>query len=952
MRPPSKILVLSAAVLGLVTACGDDPAQPASALSGPIDFNYACEGDGVTVAPENDESTASFNETRMCPDFVNTFGNTVQGDLFGVVLNRQPPGLSVMQLNPATGTRQFLDANAFVPGTTAIPVGRNPTQIIRAQDFGAFYVLSAGDQNVTRVQLTGFEKVLSYETVTFALPGTPASGVALTGTLFVAAADTNALWRFDLSGDPAAPALTTIAVADRIRTLATFGDELLVTWQNRPVVSRLTADGTVLSEAGLAAACRDSLDNDGDGLVDRDDPDCADADDDDESDVTGSLRVTAIPAAAGSATGAAPCNDGVDNDGDGHTDFPNDAVCDSATDTGESLPGCSDGVDNDFDGLIDFPADPSCYSAHQLREVRLSNAGPYEPVVIDAEGAGQFAYVLDVGKGEIAVFGLEADGGLTRVDVNAADQAIPALTSVSINDLNGEPRIDEAVQAVRFPAYRQQGRKNIEVGTTNVTALSASRLRGELWSRLIDGGSVTVNVGWQPARCTAGTTSTCDQPALDDETWYAFGPRLDGRLQLIEAARRGVPTHRLVPQETDLDQRGTNITGPRLTLRGELIGSRGVPQIGFPFIGAAVEELLTDSVTDVSPARLRRFGLWPAEDFEQVPTETWNVTFEGTIPGTAGRLGQLNDATTFFDANAQFCEQGVAVGDWLALDVPTATVAASLLAQVAVVTDVGDTCPAKTPEIAKIEVRVTTVGQSTLTIDPTTARLRPQVPELDEDAITAAGLSRRACEQALDLLTETVWLPENLIANPDAVTPASLPSHVGYRLRVGEQFAVVGTVSGFLHRQRWDRATSSCVIDDTLDPRLTARHTPANVDVTTYATCPPSQDQLGFDVIEQLVDPATRFENVSFAFDVLPGCRLADDGITIEAVASQQDTVWSFTISGPHSAQTLAVPNSLLGVRVPIIEFRRHLVQLDAAANRASVLQVRPKDPDIITILE
>lgn len=61
--------------------------------------------------------------------------------------------------------------------------------------------------------------------------------------------------------------------------------------------------------------------------------------------------------------GAGPqdCNDGVDNDGDGLTDFPADPGCASPDDPNEDdRIGCSDGIDNDGDGLIDFPDDPGC----------------------------------------------------------------------------------------------------------------------------------------------------------------------------------------------------------------------------------------------------------------------------------------------------------------------------------------------------------------------------------------------------------------------------------------------------------------------------------------------------------------------------------------------------------------------------------------------------------------
>jgi hypothetical protein len=92
-------------------------------------------------------------------------------------------------------------------------------------------------------------------------------------------------------------------------------------------------------------ACGDGLDNDGDGLIDHpDDPGCDDSDDASES---SPLLV---------------CDDGLDNDGDNLIDFPADSGCTDVLDLSEEMD-CSDGLDNDSDGLIDYPDDPNCLFA-------------------------------------------------------------------------------------------------------------------------------------------------------------------------------------------------------------------------------------------------------------------------------------------------------------------------------------------------------------------------------------------------------------------------------------------------------------------------------------------------------------------------------------------------------------------------------------------------------------
>ncbi len=97
--------------------------------------------------------------------------------------------------------------------------------------------------------------------------------------------------------------------------------------------------------------CIDGLDNDEDGLTDLADPGCSGAADDDE---------TNIP------TPPTQCADGIDNDGDELTDL-NDPGCANAEDDNETdattTPQCADGSDNDEDGNIDYPADSGCSSA-------------------------------------------------------------------------------------------------------------------------------------------------------------------------------------------------------------------------------------------------------------------------------------------------------------------------------------------------------------------------------------------------------------------------------------------------------------------------------------------------------------------------------------------------------------------------------------------------------------
>jgi hypothetical protein len=85
--------------------------------------------------------------------------------------------------------------------------------------------------------------------------------------------------------------------------------------------------------------CNDCSDNDMDGWIDRDDPDCRDGDNE-----------------TNLSFGQTTCNDGIDNDGDGLVDAK-DTDCEDGEDS--EGPECGDEIDNDGDGWTDND-DPDC----------------------------------------------------------------------------------------------------------------------------------------------------------------------------------------------------------------------------------------------------------------------------------------------------------------------------------------------------------------------------------------------------------------------------------------------------------------------------------------------------------------------------------------------------------------------------------------------------------------
>jgi hypothetical protein len=125
-------------------------------------------------------------------------------------------------------------------------------------------------------------------------------------------------------------------------------------------------------ELGIGtAACNDGRDNDGDGLEDSADPDCERAADEDETncdngeddDADGLLDDEDADCAQGrNETLPDGCVDGDDNDADGWTDGADPDCLSGVGETGFGDNECNDGVDNDADTLVDA-ADPACTTA-------------------------------------------------------------------------------------------------------------------------------------------------------------------------------------------------------------------------------------------------------------------------------------------------------------------------------------------------------------------------------------------------------------------------------------------------------------------------------------------------------------------------------------------------------------------------------------------------------------
>jgi len=94
------------------------------------------------------------------------------------------------------------------------------------------------------------------------------------------------------------------------------------------------------------------------------------------------------------------CSDGLDNDGDGVKDFPDDPGCDDADDNDEgsddcaacpsctACPACGNGTDDDGDTLVDWGEDPGCVSAADTSELDECIPGIEVQPLPDSGGSG------------------------------------------------------------------------------------------------------------------------------------------------------------------------------------------------------------------------------------------------------------------------------------------------------------------------------------------------------------------------------------------------------------------------------------------------------------------------------------------------------------------------------------------------------------------------------------
>ena len=181
-------------------------------------------------------------------------------------------------------------------------------------------------------------------------------------------------------------------------------------------------------------ACANTVDDDGDGLADLQDPGCATGSD-------GSERADA---------NGPPCDDGEDDDGDGTLDYRldsrGDPGCTDVFDFSErGTNACDDGVDNDGDGLVDAGPDasndPGCTSPGDTSE--RGTLACDNGLDDDNDGRGDFS--VD-GNGDTGCTSPTdaSERGATACD-NGLDDDIDGRTDFSLDPAASDPGCDSSL---------------------------------------------------------------------------------------------------------------------------------------------------------------------------------------------------------------------------------------------------------------------------------------------------------------------------------------------------------------------------------------------------------------------------------------------------------------------------------------------------------------------------
>ena len=183
----------------------------------------------------------------------------------------------------------------------------------------------------------------------------------------------------------------------------------------------------------------------------------------------------------------AACNDGVDDDGDGNVDYPNDPGCDSILDNDETdscpgagCPACSNAIDDDTDAKTDFAMDPSCWAAAAPSEAFCALESDRTLLIVQPQTTGTTASGNNDFAHQSCQFSTNSDAALALV--------LPVPVATLQIDTNGSA-ISDTVLSVRDASCGNELACNDDGGTNLRSLISLTNVAAGTYSVIVDGYS-------------------------------------------------------------------------------------------------------------------------------------------------------------------------------------------------------------------------------------------------------------------------------------------------------------------------------------------------------------------------------------------------------------------------------------------------------------------------------
>lgn len=458
----AALVLLCASVYG---GCRDTQVVLPNSLGGPAALAVA-QGD-VCLRVETDPQTGLLNaqidacRTPQAGSEAAEIGERERGGI-GLVANINEARVAVLALDRAAPS--LIDLDLATPGVTHISVGQRPVDVATSPTGEVAYAFDEIDRDVSLINLWSLRAMSER----IALPGVPVDGEVhrRTGALVIGVAAPTSQLVMHPGVQCARPDNLPLEVGEHDPDEGCTGVDEAVTaldlpgivkgveldssraiayvlYADKPWLSVMALDVEALSPTdqcidgamsapcevariSLTQGCSDGLDNDGDGLVDQQDPQCF-----------GPRGAESVTEGGASVTAMGACADGLDNDGDGRIDR-DDPQCRTASqqaEGGEDVPAytdlvteCNDGQDNDGDGLTDVN-DPDCYGAQGKRESSVDRPGFGE---LSVDELGLLGYVTHPSSQEVLVVDLKGRRLLPVGDVAGVTNPFAATLGVAI----------------------------------------------------------------------------------------------------------------------------------------------------------------------------------------------------------------------------------------------------------------------------------------------------------------------------------------------------------------------------------------------------------------------------------------------------------------------------------------------------------------------------------------